>query len=58
MMEHEGFKVKLAGGTLLPCTHVILQFSITMWSYMVVDIFVVDLDDMNVILGIQWMGDP
>lgn len=56
MEEHEGFKVKVAGGNLLPCTHLVLQLSITMGNYIVTnDFFMVYLDDTYVILGIQCM---
>lgn len=51
-----GFQVKVIGGTLLPCTHLVPQLSITMANQIVMeDFFIVDLDDMEVILGIQWM---
>lgn len=54
--EHEGFDVKVAGDNLLSCTHLVPQLSITMGNYtMTDDFFVVDLDEMDVILGIQWM---
>ena len=53
---HVGFQVKVAGGTLLPCTHLVPQLSITMENHtMTEDFFIVDLDDMEVILGIQCM---
>lgn len=54
--EHEGFEVKVARGNLLSCTHLVSQLSITMGNYtMTNDFFVIDLDDTDVILGIQWM---
>ena len=54
--SHIGFQVKVAGGTLLPCTHLVPQLSIAMANHTVIeDFFIVDLDDMEVILGIQWM---
>ena len=53
---HTGFQVKVAGGTFLPCTHFVPQLSITMANHTVTeDFFIVDLDDMEVILGIQSM---
>lgn len=53
---HGGFQVKVFGGTHLPYTHLVPQLSITMANNAVTeDFFVVDLDDMEVILGIQWM---
>ena len=55
METRTGFQVKVAGGTLLPCTHLVPQLSITMANHTVTeDFFIVDLDDMEVILGIQW----
>ena len=49
------FQVKVAGGTLLSCTHLVPQLSITIGNRTVTnDFFIVDLDDM-VILGIQWI---
>ena len=54
--SHVGFQVKVIGGTLLPCTHLVPRLSITMTNHTVTeDFFIVNLDDMEVILGIQWM---
>ena len=56
MEAHVGFQVKVAGGTFLPCTHLVPQLSITMANHtMTEDFFIVDLAEMEVILGIQWM---
>ena len=56
METHVGFQVKVAGGTLLPYTHLVPQLSITMANHMATkDFFIVDLNDMEVILGILWM---
>ena len=53
---HARFQVKVAEGTLLPCTHLVPQLSITMANHTVTeDFFIVDLADMEVILEIQWM---
>lgn len=53
---HAGLKVKVAKGTLLPCTNLVPQLSITMANHTVTkDFFIVDLDDMEVILGIHWI---
>ena len=53
---HVGFQVKIARANLLSCTHLVPQLSITMENHTVTeDFFVVDLDDMEVILGIYWM---
>ena len=51
-----GFQVKVAGGTLLPYMHLVPQLSIMMANHTVTeDFFIVDLADMEIILGIQWM---
>ena len=48
-----GFQVKVVEGTFLPCTHLVPQLSITMANHtMTEDFFIVDLADMEVILGI------
>ena len=50
---HQGFDVKVARGTILSCTHLVPQLSISMGNHTVTDdFFVVDLDDMEVILDI------
>ena len=50
---HARFQVKVSKGTLLPCRHLIPQLSITMAKHTVIeDYFIVDLDDMEVILSI------
>lgn len=56
MEAHQGFEVKVARGNLFSCTHLVPQLSITIGSHTLIDdFFVVDLDDIEVILGIQWM---
>ena len=56
MKTHARFQVKVAEETLLPCTHLVPQLSITMANHTVTKyFFIMDLDDMEVILGIQWM---
>ena len=56
MEAHIGFQVKVAGGTSLPCMHLVPQLSITMANHTVIkDFFIVNLANMEVILGIQWM---
>ena len=52
-IEHGGLEVKVARGTLLPCTHVIPRLQISMGNYTLADdFFVIDLIDTNIILGI------
>ena len=51
-----GFQVKVVGGNLPSCTHLVPQLSITMGNHtMTEDFFLVDLDDMEIIFHIQWM---
>ena len=53
MVEHEGFEFKVVGGTLLLYTQVITQSSLTMKNYTATDdFFVIDLHDIDIILGI------
>ncbi len=53
METHARFQVKVAEATLLHCTHLVPQLSITMVNHTVPeDFFIVDLDDMEIILGI------
>ena len=53
MELHVVFKVKVARGTLVPYTHLVLELSITMANHMLIeDFFIVDLYYMEVILGI------
>ena len=55
-VEHGGIEVKVAGGTLLPCTHVISLLQISMGNYTLEDdFFVIDLVETDIILGIQWL---
>ena len=55
-VEHGGLEVKVAGGTLLPCTHVIPRLQISMGNYTLAnDFFFIDLVDTDIILGIQWL---
>ena len=53
---HAGFQVKVARGTFLPCMHLVPQLSIMMENHTVMEeFFIVDLTDMEIILGIKWM---
>ncbi|XP_059068636.1 uncharacterized protein LOC131859112 [Cryptomeria japonica] len=54
--KHEGFDVKVAGGTNLSSTHKVPKLSISLGNYTVTDDFyVIVLAETNVVLGIQWM---
>ena len=51
--EHGRFDIKVVGGTLLPCTHVIPWLQISIGNYIMADdFFVIDLVDNDIILGI------
>lgn len=51
--KHEGFDVRVAGGTNLSSTHKVPKLNITLGNYTVTDDFyVIDLGDTNVVLGI------
>lgn len=48
----------MVGGNFLSCTHLVPQLSSTMGNHTETDdFFLVDLDDMKVILGIQFQKD-
>ncbi|XP_057855150.1 uncharacterized protein LOC131064868 [Cryptomeria japonica] len=54
--KHEGFDVRVSGGTNLSSTHKVPKLSIILGNYTVTDDFyVIDLADTNVVLGIQCM---
>jgi hypothetical protein len=56
MMDFEGFDVAVAGRHVIPCTQKISQLCLTLGNYTVTDDFyVVELQDTNVILGVQWL---
>ena len=55
-MNFEGFDVAVVGGHFIPCTWKILQLCLTLDNCTVIDDFyVVELQDTNVILGVQWL---
>jgi hypothetical protein len=55
-MDFEGFDVVVVGGHVMPCTQKIPQLFLTLGNYTVTDDFyIVDLQDTNVILGVQWL---
>jgi len=55
-MNFEGFDVVVVGGHFIPCTWKILQLCLTLDNCTVIDDFyVVELQDTNVILGVQWI---
>jgi hypothetical protein len=56
MVDFEGFDVVVVGGHIMPCTQKIPQLCIALGNYTVTDDFyVVELQDTNIILGVQWL---
>jgi hypothetical protein len=57
IVEFEGFLVEVAGGHIMPCDRYIPQMSLTLGRYnLTQDLYVMDLPDKNVILGVQWLS--
>ena len=53
MVEFEGFKVEVAGGSTMPCDRYILGMNLTLGRHeLVQDVYVMDLPDTNIILGV------
>jgi hypothetical protein len=56
-VEFEGFKVEVAGGSTMPCNKYIPRMKLTLGRHeMVQDVYVMDLPDTNIILGVQWLS--
>jgi hypothetical protein len=56
-VEFEGFKVEVAGGSTMPCNRYISGMKLTLGRHeLVQDVYVMDLPDTNIILGVQWLG--
>jgi hypothetical protein len=56
-VEFEGFKVEVAGGSTMPCDRYILGMKLTLGRHeLIQDIYVMNLPDTNIILGVQWLG--
>jgi hypothetical protein len=56
-VEFEGFKVKVAGGSTMPCNRCIPGMKFTLGMHeLVQDVYVMDLLDTNIILGVQWLS--
>jgi hypothetical protein len=54
-VEFEGFKVEVAGGSTMPCNRYIPGMKLTLGRHeLVQDVYVMDLPDTNIILGVQW----
>jgi hypothetical protein len=56
-VEFEGFKVEVAGGSTMPCDRYIPGMKLTLGRHeLVQDVYVMDLPDTNIILGVQWLS--
>jgi hypothetical protein len=56
-VEFEGFKVEVAGGSTMPCNRYIPSMKLTLGRHdLVQDVYVMDLPDTNIILGVQWLS--
>jgi hypothetical protein len=57
MVEFEGFKVEVAGGRTMPCDRCIPGMKFTLGRHdLVQDVYVMDLPDTNIILGVKWLS--
>jgi hypothetical protein len=55
--EFEGFKVEVAGGSTMPYDRYIPGMKLTLGRHeLVQDVYVMDLPDTNIILGVQWLN--
>jgi hypothetical protein len=56
-VEFEGFKVEVEGGSTMPCNKYIPKMNLTLGRHdLVQDVYVMDLPDTNIILGVQWLS--
>jgi hypothetical protein len=56
-VEFEGFKVEVAGGSTMPCDRYIPGMKLTLGRHeLIQDVYVMDLPDTNIILGVQWLS--
>jgi hypothetical protein len=56
-VEFVGFKVEVAGGNTMPCNKYIPGMKLTLGRHdLVQDVYVMDLPDTNIILGVQWLS--
>jgi hypothetical protein len=56
-VEFEGFKVEVAGGSTMPCDRYIPGLKLTLGRHeLIQDVYVMDLPDTNIILGVQWLS--
>jgi hypothetical protein len=56
-VEFEGFKVEVAGGSTMPCNRYIPGMKLTLGRHeLVQDVYVMNLPDTNIIIGVQWLS--
>jgi hypothetical protein len=56
-IEFEGFKVEVASGSTMPCDWYIPGMKLTLGRHeLIQDVYVMDLLDNNIILGVQWLS--
>jgi hypothetical protein len=56
-IEFEGFKVEVTGGSTMSCDRYIPGMKLTLGRHELVhDVYVMDLPDTNIILGVQWLS--
>jgi hypothetical protein len=56
-VEFEGFKVEVASGSTMPCDNYILGMKLTLGRHeLIQDVYVMDLPNTNIILGVQWLS--
>jgi hypothetical protein len=56
-VEFKGFKVEVAGGSTMPCDRYIPGMTLTLGGHeLVQDVYLMDLPDTNIILGVQWLN--
>jgi hypothetical protein len=56
-VEFEGFKVEGAGGCTMPCDMYIPSMKLTLGRHeLIQDVYVMDMPDTNIILGVQWLS--
>jgi hypothetical protein len=56
-VEFEGFNVEVAGGSTMPYNRYIPGMKLTLGRHELVhDVYVMDLPDTNIILGVQWLS--
>jgi hypothetical protein len=56
-VEFEGFKGEVASGSTMPCKKCIPGMKLTLERHeLFQDVYVMDLPDTNIILGVQWLS--